>query len=282
MRYYWLVMVPIMINAPHVCSFMLGRLASIKLQRGMLRSCSQLRALAGGNEDAIQTGRGRIPRGPTTDNTEAETQTSKKRKVALVVGYIGTGYYGLQYHTNPIKRVPTIEEDVEAALYWYVHAQPCLFHQLAFMSSHIGLFQHWNNCCVESRKSAQDRMDKIFENRQRGPCCTCCFEHEASGEIDQRSRRALCSERSRNAGNMQVEPEWIQSDNRIPTVIHRLNAELPDAIRAFSCYKVPLKSLLRYSCAADWTVQCVEWNRRFPLSMHKVLVTCANMNTCCH
>ena len=41
--------------------------------------------------------------------------TTKKKKVAIMVGYIGTGYYGLQMQSNP--NFPTIEPLIIDAIY---------------------------------------------------------------------------------------------------------------------------------------------------------------------
>ena len=59
---------------------------------------------------------------PPNNNREALTGERagwRKRKVALVVGYVGTGYYGLQFNANT-PHLPTIEGEIENALFKYV------------------------------------------------------------------------------------------------------------------------------------------------------------------
>lgn len=37
---------------------------------------------------------------------------------------------------------------------------------------------------------------------------------------------------------MQIDPDWITSSSHVPAVVDRVNDQLPDNIRAFSCFRV--------------------------------------------
>jgi tRNA pseudouridine38-40 synthase len=72
-------------------------------------------AVGAGDTPAAATGRGRgSGRGPAT-TAPADPNKPVKRKVALHVGYVGSAYKGLQI--NRIEGVPTIEEELERAIY---------------------------------------------------------------------------------------------------------------------------------------------------------------------
>lgn len=53
---------------------------------------------------------------PSNETTEKTDKTFSKKKVALIIGFIGSNYYGLQYN-NDIEKFPTVESKLEMALY---------------------------------------------------------------------------------------------------------------------------------------------------------------------
>lgn len=70
------------------------------------------------------------PMNPNREPLTGERARWKKRKVALVVGYVGTGYYGLQFNQR-MAHLPTIEGEIEDALFRAGHIAESNYRDLA-------------------------------------------------------------------------------------------------------------------------------------------------------
>jgi hypothetical protein len=124
--------------------------------------------------------------------TDATASPLKKVKVALVLGYVGTGYHGLQMTSTANQAVRTVEHDLEEALY------------------KIG-------CISESNHKF---LGKIGWSRSS------------------RTDKGVHAARIIVGAKLLVDKSTITEDNRLPHLVSRINAHLPDGIRVFSACKV--------------------------------------------
>jgi hypothetical protein len=132
----------------------------------------------------------------------AASNALKKVKVALVLGYVGKGYHGLQLSSTANPAVRTIEHDLEEALY------------------KIG-------CISESNHKF---LGKIGWSRSS------------------RTDKGVHAARIIIGAKLLVDKSMITADNRLPHLIPRLNAQLPEGIRVFSACRVNAGFNARKAC----------------------------------
>jgi hypothetical protein len=113
------------------------------------------------------------PSNPNREALTGERAGWKKRKVALVVGYVGTGYHGLQFNQK-MAHLPTIEGEVEDALFRAGHIAGSNYRDLSKIgwsrSSRTDKGVHAARLVLNAKLLVSDAGCSTHSS-----CCCCCW-----------------------------------------------------------------------------------------------------------
>ena len=162
---------------------------------------------------------------------ENEQQTSYKRKVALVISYVGSNYHGLQLNPNKNENIKFIEGELLQALY------------------SIGAILPTNNL---------DRIDWSRSSRTDKGVHAARLVISAKLEILPEWLPTF----DLPVGERQSKHlEYLEGRARIKNLIEELNKKLPSDIRAISCIRINKSFVARNACS--WR----EYEYVLPLSL---------------
>lgn len=179
---------------------------------------------------------------PDADAAPSTGRLGKKRKVALFLGYVGAGYYGMQ--RNPPH--PTIEAELERALV----AAGCIAHQNASSFNKV----HWMRaartdkgvsavCQVVSARlvMVQNRRGDEGEGEDEGGQEQ---QQEEAQQQEKEGQKAAAAEDNEEEGAGQksrgssANPKNPSGGDHDDPVVARVNAALPPAVRVYGWRRV--------------------------------------------